>query len=178
MIKLLKNINKSLREIILIILFLTYFYSFPHNINSKDSIKALKDTINIEYEEIEINCMEYRKSLRIINDEEEYKNAFYTEPHPYFHCESYNHPKINFNKYTLIFYLTTCGGCDEPEINKKIIKIRNTNEYILIIKIKQFGNCKIARHISFWLLIPKIKGEFNFHSKEKIQYVKEKENKH
>lgn len=62
---------------------------------------------------------------------------------------------IDFNSYSLVAFLTTAGGCKEPDIEYEFIYKKETDEVILNIDIIQISYCRPIHYVKLWFLIPK-----------------------
>ncbi|MBN1639465.1 MAG: hypothetical protein JW866_10885 [Ignavibacteriales bacterium] len=68
-------------------------------------------------------------------------------------CE---HPKIDFNRYTLLGQSAHSEGCKRPDYKIEFRKSNFKNEYIFKITITRYGSCEMAILKNIWILVPKI----------------------
>lgn len=122
---------------------------------------SINDSIQVEFSEIEIQCLTLKEDKFIINDEKEYQKLFADHSSATIPCLSYKAPKINFHSNTLVGIITHAGGCEKPDIFKKVIKIPGEKKYSIRIQVRQKGFCKIHFTQQSWLLIPKTEKDYS-----------------
>lgn len=122
-----------------------FFGVISININQSEDV--------IPCEEIKLLCTQSKEGEYVIKNDSEYQNLLkIRSSHP--DCKSYKLPEIDFNKYTLIGFVSSLGGCDTPEYFYNVTK--DDNMYSFNISINQKGLCKSHHSIEIWCLIPKI----------------------
>ena len=121
----------------------------------------------IPFEEINLGCHISGGSTYYINSLEEFKKLWKDHAN----CYAFDMPKIDFEKYSLIGYQTSSGGCEPPIFNQKILKDNFTNVYEITIQVTEKGLCKALFQIYKWSLVPKINssiGSVHFNIKKNI----------
>jgi hypothetical protein len=127
---------------------------FITSIFAKEKEASLVERISCE--KIDIGCLILGRETNgehIIRNEFEYQKLL-KEGSTHSNCDSYQLPSIDFNKYTLIGYISSIAGCDFPQISYEIIK--QNNQYSINIIAIQQGVCKRNNSIKVWCLIPKV----------------------
>ncbi len=111
-------------------------------------------------EEILLKCIGRTSQGVIVMDEMEYKaiqnpTINYHHPgNPSLACVDFEYPEIDFEKYVLVGYSATTGGCRGPYYGYKVMQEEST--YTIHAEIIQNGLCKRNNPIRFWLLLPKL----------------------
>jgi len=140
------------------IVLLTSFNNCPdvtsHNNSSSDSTY-------ITFSEIKIECITSKDNNFILKNEQEYQKLLTENLSDHLKCQSYKLPSVDFNLNTVVGAITSCGGCSEPEVLKKIIKIPVEKKYLIQILMIQKGLCKINFTHKSWLLLPKIEEDYS-----------------
>ena len=140
-----KNIT-TISSIIVILLAISLLFSFKSKKQEEEIIPC---------EEITLRCMLPGKIgvEHVVRNNTDYQKLI-QHKNPYSDCSNYQLPAIDFYDYTLIGYVSSVGGCDEPKIMHKVIKINNN--YVVNVEIQQIGLCKRNNSITIWCLIPKV----------------------
>lgn len=113
------------------------------------------DVEQIPYEDITINCTQPDEGNYIINSDAEYKTKMQIRsPHP--QCVSYELPKIDFNKYTLLGISTSTRVCVVKKIDHFVKQNNVDNNIEFNLNIIQEGDCKQRYPIAIWCLISKV----------------------
>lgn len=132
--------------------FLTIFFTTSMFAEKQGSLQGI--TINCE--EIDIGCLILGRETtgeHIVKNNTEYQELIqFRSPHS--NCDNYQLPVVDFNKYTLIGYISSIAGCDSPQISHEIRK--QNNQYMINITIIQQGVCKRNNPVKVWCLIPKV----------------------
>jgi hypothetical protein len=102
---------------------------------------------------IEIKCLDGDKidEKYIIRDSNAY-NDFYEILWQYNDCPDYELPSIDFDKYTLLGYITRTGECD---IIRQVFKNDSDKKIMYHLEITITSNRKILITNYNWMLIPK-----------------------
>jgi hypothetical protein len=156
---------KKLLELGFVILF------FTTSIFAQDHDDLLREEIPCE--DIEIGCLILGRDLggeHIIRNNTEYQKLM-DFPSPHHDCGNYQLPLIDFNKYTLLGYVSGTGGCAAPIISHTVRK--QNNNRIIDIFITQQGGCKMLNSFTVWCLIPKIdeNSNVNFNIIKKVKLL-------
>ncbi len=141
-----KTITPAL-YIIVILLAISLLFSFKSKKQEEEIIPC---------EEITLRCMLPGKIgvEHVIRNNTDYQKLI-QQKNPYsYNCDNYQLPAIDFYDYTLIGYVSSVGGCDEPKVTHDVIKINNN--YVVNINITELGWCSRNNPITIWCLIPKV----------------------
>lgn len=142
-------------------------------VGQKDSIDTIPAVRGLEvpFEEIETNCLDQPRPVKyhgdyewIIRTEEEYAKSQirYTD-----YCRRYKFPEIDFQKYTLLGYHTSVGGCAMPTVKHKVF-IQN-RKLIFHRKITQDGSCEPIFRVKKLVLVPKMSDDYE------IEFIEEQD---
>lgn len=113
----------------------------------------------IECKEIKIMCTQSAHGEYVINNNHDYyKLLDQRSTHP--DCTDYNLPQIDFEKYVLVGYISSIGGCSPPNLTKLIFS--DDTKYYVNIYVKKNGFCKTSNSIEVWYLIPKMNMDVEF----------------
>ncbi|MEN9445758.1 MAG: hypothetical protein RL728_270 [Bacteroidota bacterium] len=129
-------------------------FFFTTSILDQDKESSFVERISCE--KIDIGCLILGRETNgehIIRNEFEYQKLL-NERSDHSNCGNYELPAIDFNRYTLIGYISSIEGCDFPQISFEIIK--QNNQYSINLTIIQKGLCKRNNPVKVWYLIPKI----------------------
>lgn len=120
-----------------------------------------QDKIPVSCEEISIKCTQIKDGNYFINSQNEFEDKLQIKStHPI--CVNYELPKIDFGKYSLLGFVASTGGCEEPTIkyfvtNNNLLNISEFN-----IEINEIGECLRNNIVTVWCLVPKINNEVKF----------------
>ena len=121
--------------------------------------KPLQDYWDANYDTLLKSVKENNPGLT----DEEYKDLvreiFYSI-YPFKGTENYNHPSIDFSKYTLLGQAAHAYGCSEPNYTILVLKNKIKKQMIYRIHIKINGDCEMAINRNKWILIYKIPSDY------------------
>lgn len=141
-----KNIT-TISSIIVILLTISLLFSFKSKKQEEEIIPC---------EEITLGCMILGRETQgeyVIKNNTDYQKLI-QQKSPHSDCSNYQLPAIDFYDYTLIGYVSSVGGCDEPKVTHNVTKINNN--YVVNVEIQQIGMCQRNNSIKTWCLIPKV----------------------
>jgi hypothetical protein len=118
------------------------------------------DSAYVTFSEINIKCITSKDNNFVVKNEQEYQKLLTDNLSDHPKCQSYKLPDVDFNLNTLVGAITSCAGCAEPDILKKVIKISAEKKYLIQIFITQKDICKINFTRKSWLLLPKIEEDY------------------
>lgn len=139
---------KKILQLSFVMLFLT------NSVLTQGQKDQLEEKISCE--KIDIGCLILGRETRgehIIKNDIEYQQLIQSRS-THSNCSDYQLPEIDFNKYTLIGYVSSIAGCDLPKISYEIIK--QNNQYSINLTVIQHGMCERNNPIKTWCLIPRV----------------------
>ncbi len=158
--------------VILILIGVVLFFSCESdekNSTQSDNTYQLRNILNdsnwIEMTDtfsVNIICIDYdiinNNDRYIIKSDIEYKNMYYSIKSNYQSCLNYQLPIIDFNKYTLLGYITKNYPHD---IKQTIYKNEYEKKYVYVVNVTITSFNKILITKTNWLLVPKIPSDYS-----------------
>lgn len=115
----------------------------------------------ITCEPIVIKCIQPTSGNYYINSLKEYNDSI-TKTSTNSECSNYDLPIIDFEKYSLLGFVTAVGGCDEPEVKYFMVQNEVYNKEEFCIEVNVLGECLRNNIVEIWCLIPKTNYEMKF----------------
>ncbi|MFO7880524.1 MAG: hypothetical protein ACQES0_04670 [Bacteroidota bacterium] len=113
-----------------------------------------QDKEEIEYQEIDIKCIQSTLEEQLILSDTDYQKLLEKRSlHP--DCDTYHLPEIDFDKHSLIGLHYGVAGCENPDVEIHIYSLPD-GTYQVKTGITQIGLCKRLNHVNKWILIPRI----------------------
>ena len=130
----------------------------------KDNADAIPEVSGIEvpFEEIEMSCINNIEREWVVRSNQELwkEKSFYSD-----YCRNYRFPEIDFEKYILLGYHTSVGGCGMPIVKHEVFIQRR--KLIFRRMITRDGPCEINITTTRQILVPKLYKDFEIEFTEK-----------
>lgn len=126
---------------------------------SSVSVRAQGEKEHLEAKSIDMGICVSNKRLfpsGIVRTSQEYKSLKNSiKKNISKECEDFSLPKLDLDKYDLIFNYIKSGGCSQPELFPELYYDSDRN-LIHHLKIKEDSGCRMTVHVYSWTLTPNL----------------------
>jgi hypothetical protein len=110
----------------------------------------------VKTENIELGCLIIGRGVageKVITNNSDYQKLIENRS-PHSDCVDYELPLIDFEKHSLLSYVGSVGGCQQPRVSYYVE--RELGILYFKISVVQKGNCFRLNSVVIFLLIPKL----------------------
>ncbi len=120
-----------------------------------------EDKFVVPCEAIIIKCTQPTPGNYFINSFKEYNDSIIKKS-SYSECSDYDLPDIDFEKYSLLGFVCSVGGCDDPQIKYTVVRNITFEKEEFNIDVSVIGECLRNNLVEVWCIIPKTNYEIKF----------------